>query len=91
MAEIRRFGTSADPDVVCAALDEVGAVIIEGLLSPEVMARVNEEVEDAVAAADPDAPTFNPITKLFIHRQFLLNEKYKIFRLNSQIPIVIVS
>ena len=31
-----------------------GAVIVEDLLSPDVVDRVNDEVEAAVAAADPD-------------------------------------
>ena len=49
-----------------AALERDGAVIVEGLLSDDVVARVNEEVESAVAAADPDGPMFNPMAKAFM-------------------------
>ena len=48
------------------ALEGDGAVILEGLLSSDVVSRVNEEVEDAVAAADPDGPVFNPVAKAFM-------------------------
>jgi len=54
-----------DVDAVHAALDRDGAVIVEGLLSDDVVARVNDEVEDAVAAADPHAELFNPVLSEF--------------------------
>jgi ectoine hydroxylase-related dioxygenase (phytanoyl-CoA dioxygenase family) len=62
---IERFGADADPDAVYAALDADGAVIVEHLLSVDVVARVNDEVEVAVAAADPDAALFNPVLQAF--------------------------
>jgi ectoine hydroxylase-related dioxygenase (phytanoyl-CoA dioxygenase family) len=65
MATIRLFPHDGDPDAVHAALLEDGAAIIEGLLAPEVVARVNEEVEAAVAAANPESPVFNPILQAF--------------------------
>ena len=40
-------------------------VIVEGLLSPDVVARVNAEVEAEVAAADPSADMFNPVMQAF--------------------------
>ena len=64
-ASIRRFARDGDPDAIHVALAEDGAVIVEGLLAPEVVARVNEEVEAAVAAADPSAPMFNPVLEAF--------------------------
>ena len=42
-----------------------GAVIVERLLSDDVVARVNHEVEAAVAAADPEEPFFNAILSAF--------------------------
>jgi len=64
-ASLQRFGADADPDAVHAALDSAGAVIVEHLLSADVVARVNEEVEAAVAAADPEAELFNPVLQAF--------------------------
>jgi len=65
-ATIGRFHVTDDLPDVLVALERDGAVIIEGLLAPEVMARVNDEVESAVAAADPDGPMFNPLAKAFM-------------------------
>lgn len=63
---LRRFGPSDDLAEMYSALDVDGAVIVEGLLPPDVVARVNAEVDPAVAAADPDAPMFNPMAKAFM-------------------------
>ena len=64
-ATIERFANTSHPDAVSAALDRDGAVIIEGLLPLDVVDRVNEEVEAAVAAADPNQEFFNPIMQAF--------------------------
>jgi ectoine hydroxylase-related dioxygenase (phytanoyl-CoA dioxygenase family) len=56
---------TADPDSVHAIIERDGAVILEGLLSTEVVARVNDEVGAVLDAADPDAELFNPIMKAF--------------------------
>ena len=53
------------PDDACAALDEYGAVIVEGLLSRSVIDAVNEEVEPHVAQADPDMRHLNPAIQYF--------------------------
>ncbi len=63
---IERFQVVDELGDVAAALERDGAVIIEGLLSAEVVARVNDEVESAVASADPDGPMFNPMAKAFM-------------------------
>jgi ectoine hydroxylase-related dioxygenase (phytanoyl-CoA dioxygenase family) len=65
-ATLERFHVSDDPAKVLDALERDGAVVIEGLLSDDVVARVNEEVERAVAAADPDGPVFNPMAQAFM-------------------------
>lgn len=64
-ATIQRFPATTEPARLLAALDRDGVVIVEGLLPPGVVARVNAEVEEAVAAADPSAPLFNPILQAF--------------------------
>jgi len=64
-ATLERFTAGHEPDVIYAAIERDGAAIIEGLLSLDVVARVNAEVEAAVAAADPDEPLFNPIMQAF--------------------------
>jgi ectoine hydroxylase-related dioxygenase (phytanoyl-CoA dioxygenase family) len=65
MATIRRFGAGAELEDLLAALDDDGALIVEGLLSPDVVAQVNADVEAEVAAADPSADMFNPVMQAF--------------------------
>jgi hypothetical protein len=67
-ATVSRFTLDAalgDPDAVAATIEQDGAVIVEGLLAPEVVQQVNDEVEAAVAAADPDEEFFNPVMSAF--------------------------
>lgn len=71
-ATLQRFNLRADLTALLDGLERDGAVIVEGLLSPEIVARVNGEVERAVGAADPDGPMFNPIAKAF-HGAFTRN------------------
>jgi ectoine hydroxylase-related dioxygenase (phytanoyl-CoA dioxygenase family) len=65
VATIERFHATSDPDAIHGALERDGAAIIEGLLSPDVVNRVNNEVEAAVAAADPNETYFNPVMSAF--------------------------
>lgn len=69
MAELRHFDVTTDPAVVCAAIAEDGGVIVDGLLSSNVVDRVNAEVEDEVRAADPNQEMFNPVINLFMGSQ----------------------
>jgi len=63
---IERFdGPTPDADAVHAALARDGVVIVERLLPLDVVARVNDEVEAAVDAADPDEAVFNPVLNAF--------------------------
>jgi len=64
-ATIMRFDARDDPDAVYDALVRDGAVIVEQLLPLDVVARVNDDVEAAVEAADPDAELFNPVLQAF--------------------------
>ncbi len=65
MSTIERFSVAADPAVLVRALERDGVVIVEDLLAADVVARVNDEVKDAIAADDPSAPMFNPIMRAF--------------------------
>lgn len=64
-ATIERFGQRSDPDAIHRALVRDGVVIVEDLLASDVVQRVNEEVEGAVAAADPNEEYFDPIMQAF--------------------------
>jgi ectoine hydroxylase-related dioxygenase (phytanoyl-CoA dioxygenase family) len=64
-AAIERFGAQSDPDAIERALVRDGVAIVEHLLTAEVVRRVNDEVESAVAAADPDEEVFDPIMQAF--------------------------
>jgi len=63
--QLQRFQASADPDDVVAGIERDGAVIVEGLLSADVVNRVNEEVGTALEAVDPDEELFNDVMKAF--------------------------
>jgi len=66
MAMVHRFhAATADPDAVFATIEQDGAVIVEGMFPADVVERVNDEVEAAVAAADPHEEFFNPIMSAF--------------------------
>jgi len=64
-ASVERFDARADPEAITAAVERDGVAIVEGLLGLDVVERVNEEVEAAVAAADPDEELFNPVMQAF--------------------------
>ncbi len=64
-ATIQRFDAGAELEALLGALEADGAVIVEGMLAPDVVARVNDEVEAAVGDADPDQEMFNPVAQAF--------------------------
>jgi Phytanoyl-CoA dioxygenase (PhyH) len=64
-ASLERVGADADPDAIHAVIQRDGAVIVEGLLTADVVARVNDEVGPALDRADPDEELFNPIMQAF--------------------------
>jgi hypothetical protein len=64
-ATLERFDAAASDAAICAALDRDGAAIVDGLLPLDVVARVNDEVEAAVDAADPNEDYFNPVMQQF--------------------------
>jgi ectoine hydroxylase-related dioxygenase (phytanoyl-CoA dioxygenase family) len=65
MATLECFDSAAEIDAISAALERDGAAIVEGLLAPDIVARVNDEVHAAVEAADPNEEFFNPIMQAF--------------------------
>ena len=64
-ATIQHFDRDADLKEILLGLEQDGAVVVDGLLSQDVVDRVNAEVEPAIAAADPAAEMFNPIFQAF--------------------------
>jgi ectoine hydroxylase-related dioxygenase (phytanoyl-CoA dioxygenase family) len=64
-AVVEHLPANGDIDDIHAVIDRDGAVIIDGLLTPDVVRAVNDEVEAAVASADPDEELFDPIMKAF--------------------------
>ena len=56
---------TAEPDAVSAILERDGAAILEALLGPSIVSRVNEEVGPVLDAADPEEELFNPIMQAF--------------------------
>jgi Phytanoyl-CoA dioxygenase (PhyH) len=64
-ATLEHLRVTSSIDDVLGALERDGAVIVDELLSPQVVAAVNTEVETAVAETDPDAEWFNEMVKVF--------------------------
>jgi hypothetical protein len=65
-ATLQRFdAASAEADDIVAGVERDGAVIVEGLLTSDVVDRVNEEVGASLEAVDPDEELFNDVMKAF--------------------------
>src|SRR5579872_773846 len=65
-ASLERFyAPKADPDAIYSTIERDGAAILEGLLTTDVVARVNNEVGAILDSANPDAELFNPIMQAF--------------------------
>jgi len=62
---IQRVGADGPAGQVLEALQEDGAVIVHDLLSGDVVAAINGEVQPFVDAADPDMRHLNPGVQLF--------------------------
>ncbi len=65
MPELARLKPADGPDAVVAALEADGAVIVEGLLAGDTLARVNEELTPHLEAADPGMAHLNPGVAFF--------------------------
>lgn len=64
-ATIARFSAKSPSEAVVEAITRDGAAIIEGLLTREALSRVNEEIEGAIAAAEPGRAVFSPVMQAF--------------------------
>jgi ectoine hydroxylase-related dioxygenase (phytanoyl-CoA dioxygenase family) len=62
---VARLAASAPTDHVAAALREDGAVIVEGVLSPDLLARFNAEVEPILEQVNPVRSYLNPAIAFF--------------------------
>jgi ectoine hydroxylase-related dioxygenase (phytanoyl-CoA dioxygenase family) len=65
MAELQRLAASASIDETVAVLRASGGVIVENLVDPPTLARINSEVDSWVAAADPAMRHLNPAIQFF--------------------------
>ena len=64
-ATIRHLGASDAIDTLVAELEENGAVIVEGLLDPDLLARFDAELAPHLAAAEADRRYLNPAIDAF--------------------------
>lgn len=62
---IPRERADAGPERIGAALREQGAVIVEGIVETDVLARLNDEIDSHLDASDPDRELLNPFLKTF--------------------------
>ena len=65
MPTVDRFDATSPAADIHAALERDGVAIVEHLLTPDVVARVNAEVGPTLDRADPDEELFNPIMQAF--------------------------
>jgi ectoine hydroxylase-related dioxygenase (phytanoyl-CoA dioxygenase family) len=59
--DIKRLTSATAPDTIAATLEEDGAVIVEGLLDDDTVARFNAELDPLLDAAAPDREFLNPL------------------------------
>ncbi len=64
-ASLKHLRLRDGKDAIEAALKEDGGVVVEGFLSPDVVARLNAEVDAEVAQADPGMKHLNPGIQFF--------------------------
>jgi ectoine hydroxylase-related dioxygenase (phytanoyl-CoA dioxygenase family) len=64
-AAIPRLAAGVPTERVAAALDEHGAVIVEGVLAPELLARFNAEIDPILAQVSPVRSYLNPVIDFF--------------------------
>jgi ectoine hydroxylase-related dioxygenase (phytanoyl-CoA dioxygenase family) len=62
---LRRLPPTAPTDAVVAALRDDGAVIVEGLLSADLLARFNAELEPILERTTPERSYLNPAIDFF--------------------------
>lgn len=65
MAELRRLPATSKVEDIFDAMDEHGAVVVEGFLSPEVLDRFNAEITPHLEAQQPAAIGVNELVAAF--------------------------
>lgn len=65
MPSLQHFQATDEIGSICDTLLEDGAVIVEGLLGPELLAQLNSEFDPLLEAADPAHKHLNPVLDLF--------------------------
>ena len=60
MPELTRVGLDTGAEAIGNVLEEQGAVLVEGLLEPDVVDAVNAEIDADMEAADPGMAHINP-------------------------------
>ncbi len=66
---VPRLHSADSIEAIVSALGKSGAVIVEGLLSDDIVSRFNAEIDDCLAAADPDRQLVNPLIGAFFGAQ----------------------
>jgi len=64
-ASLPRFPANGPTERIVDGLREHGAVIVEGLLTPDVLARFNAEIEPILAQVSPKREYLNPAIDFF--------------------------
>jgi ectoine hydroxylase-related dioxygenase (phytanoyl-CoA dioxygenase family) len=62
---IPRLHATAPVEKIVAGLNEYGAVIVEGVLSPDLLARFNAEIEPILEQTSPKRAYLNPLIDFF--------------------------
>jgi ectoine hydroxylase-related dioxygenase (phytanoyl-CoA dioxygenase family) len=68
-AAIPRHDASETPETIAGTLETAGAVIVENLLDPALLARLNAEIDPLLEEARPDRPFLNPVIEWFFGKQ----------------------
>jgi ectoine hydroxylase-related dioxygenase (phytanoyl-CoA dioxygenase family) len=63
--DVPRFGASAGSEQVVAGLREHGAVVVEGVLNADLLARFNAELDPLLEQVSPDRSYLNPLIDFF--------------------------
>ena len=64
-AGIPRLSASTPSEDIVASLQEHGATIVEGVLSPDLLTRFNAEIEPILERVSPKRPYLNPAIDFF--------------------------
>jgi len=68
-ARLRHLSASDSPDAIVEVLEQDGAVIVEGLLDADLLARFNAQLDPQLAAASPIPPHLNDAIDFFLGKK----------------------